>query len=298
MPTSVWLRLLLSVAVVAVVACDPPEEVSNQPVGYSDPSSEPPPGVLRPVSPEEPEQVVERGRLLVEMERALEMGLQHGLPAAGNVREEIILPVADIDPGGLSGQVVFFRWRNEDVPDAADLDPTRAERYLLVSVMLKPDRVVDLEKLQGYVEPRSREYYRIAAILAATRKLQSVARGHRFRFHPLIEEVPLVQGERAKIKLQTRVYAMGAEENDPDYELVVLGPQRFKDAEVLTTTEVHRKAARAEAWIRTALPYITPLTVARVIARGGAAETLEVQTTRGTQRLSTRTGLKAAGDGG
>ena len=103
-PCGVRPAVLLTFALLLVGSACSPDDVSNKPVGYTNPSSGPQPGVRRAVALEEPDQVAERGRLLFDMERALDMGLQRGLPAAGNIRNEIMLPIVDVDAGGLSGQ--------------------------------------------------------------------------------------------------------------------------------------------------------------------------------------------------
>lgn len=236
-------------------------------------SSEPPPGVLLPVSDVDLVAVTERGRLLQKMERALVMAYEQGVTRVGGIPEsDVVLPLVDVDPGGKSAQVMFVRWRGDA---KKELDPAVAERWLLVSILLDPDRVLDVELLAGDVDPASHPYRRVHTLLAAARKLAEVAHGDLFHLLDLYErEDPSDAGS----KVLGHVYALSADGDAADLEVVVGEPAGragkkggTKPPEVRSSRTVHPEGRGVASPIVVTLAQPAALTVARAMLLGPQA---------------------------
>jgi hypothetical protein len=249
-------------------------------LGLVSASSEPPPGVLVPVSDVDLVAVSERGRLLQKMERALVLAYEQGVTRVGGIApEDVVLPMVDVDPGGKSAQVMFVRWHGEST---AELEPLAAERWLLVSILMEPDRVLDVELLAGKVERGSHVARRLHTLLASARTLAKSAPGDLFHLLDVYErEDPTDAGS----KILGHVYALSADGDAADFEVVVdepktRGKKPSKPPEVRSSRTVHAKGQGAASPIVVQLSQPAPITVARAMLLGPQAGEVPV-TARG-----------------
>ena len=235
-------------------------------------SSEPPPGLLAPVSDVDLPAVSERGRLLQKMERALVLAYEKGVTRVGGIpQSDVVLPLVDVDPGGKSAQVMFVRWHGEATKD---LDPSKAERWLLVSILLEPDRVLDVELLAGVVDGASHVQRRIHTQLAAARTLAEAAPGDLFHLLDLYEREDPAS---ASSKVLGHVYALSADGDAADFEVVVeetilkKKAKSTKPPQVRSSRTVHPKGRGAASPIVVELPQPGVITVARAMLLGPSA---------------------------
>ena len=272
------------------------EEDDLAEVGLRNASSEPPPGLLRPVAPDDLVSVHDRGRLLHQLEKALRMGYVDGMMTVGDAGTDAVLPLVDVDPGGRSAQAMFVRWRPGPDGKLPALSAATAERWLLVSMLLTPDRVVDVEILQGPVEAGSHLAGRIDILVAAAERARTLAPGAMFHLLDVYEEVPVDPKKPIKgSTIQGRVYALSADADGPDLELVVRPPQRRTPPTVTTATVVHASAAADPLQIETPTP--GPVTVARALLRGLDAGSITVRSPQGDWIVAAGTGLMRRADG-
>ncbi|MEM6293773.1 MAG: hypothetical protein AAGA54_21035 [Myxococcota bacterium] len=251
-------------------------------------SSEPPPGVSRPLVEGDLAGLAERGALLAAMERALRLGYEQGAYAVGVGEGDIVLPLVDVDPGGRSAQVLFLRWRRDQVGLSGDLHPKYAERWLLVSMMLEPERVLDKELLAGTVEEDSVEFHRAAALLAAAQRLRTQTPEEAYHLFTVPELTP-TQSRRTPTMVATRVYAMSARGGGPDVEVLVDEANKGRIPEVLDATVVHEAGAVGDALIRVQSPQPAAASVARVMLQDGSGS-VEVESSAGAWLVDRRTG--------
>jgi hypothetical protein len=240
------------------------------------------PGIHRPIQPGDLEAIAERGRVLHDMERSLILGYERGLFRVGDPGTDTVLPVVSVDPGGRSGEVMFVRWMHEDIPDASNLDPAKAQRFLLVSLVLWPDRVLDLEQLTGYVAQGSREHLKVAALLAAARTAREVAPDQTFHMHALLERLPprSARHVRGMEELQVRTYLFAAPRGGVDMQALVDVPRK-KPPEVISTVVEHEANDVGDKLVHSRLSTPGPMTVARVLALGHTSGPVLVETQDG-----------------
>jgi hypothetical protein len=198
------------------------------------------------------------------MERALRLGYERGLSRVG-VDADVVLPLVDVDPGGKSAQVVFVRWTG---PEAKKLQIEDARRWVLVSILLDPDKVLDVELLDGKIEPGSHDARRVRSLLAAARHLSSAAPGDLFHLMDLYERS---DASDSKSKTVARVYALSADGDGPDLEVVVDEIKKKNEPLVLGDVMVHPRGKGIASPIVTATKVPTPATVARALLSGAAA---------------------------
>jgi hypothetical protein len=241
------------------------------------------PGIYTPVSAGDLEGIAERGRLLYDMERSLILGYERGLFKVGDPGTDTVLPLVDVDAGGRSGQVVFVRWMHEDIPDASNLDPAKAQRWLLVSLVLWPDNVLDVEQLTGYVAERSNEFYRIAGLLVAARKASELVPDQMFHMHALLEEARSKDKRpgRGRKKLQLVVYLLSAERGGVDLEMTLEIPKKGPPV-ILAVKTPHEAGDVGDKMVHTRLQEPGPLTVMRVLQQGHTSGEVLVETEGGT----------------
>lgn len=250
-------------------------------------SSEPPPGVYRPIAEGDVAAVQERGVMLYGLQRALQLGFEQGAQSVGTAEGDIILPLADVDPGGRSAQVLFVRWGRDHVGVDGSLHPKYAQRWLLVSLMLEPERVLDRELLAGDVGEDTVEFHRAAAMLAAAKALQSKAPGASFHLFT-VPELHETKSRRVPTIIATRVYAMGTAEDGPDFEVLVDAAKKSQIPDVLSVTEVHTGGAVAADRVKVASAQPAPATVVRAMATGSGP--VEVDSASGAWLIDPRTG--------
>lgn len=290
---------LAVLATIATTGCLHPEATDDLvQVGLRDASSEPPPGLLRPVAPDDLVSVHDRGRLLHQLEKALRMGYVDGMMTVGDPGTDAVLPLVDVDPGGRSAQVMFVRWRAGADGQRPGLSSVTAERWLLVSMLLTPDRVVDVEILQGPVAAGSFLATRIDTVLAAAERARTLAPGVMFHLLDLYEEVPPPASRGAKKakgkQVVGHVYAFSADAEGADLELQVTIPGRRQPAAVVEAAIVHADPKADPMRIETGTP--GPMTVARAMLRGLDAGTVTVQSPQGDWVVAAGTGLVRRAD--
>jgi hypothetical protein len=284
--------LVGAVLAVAASACIrmATEEDDLAQIGLRDASSEPPPGLLRPVAPDDLGSVHDRGRLVHQLEKALRMGYADGMMTVGDPGSDAVLPLVDVDPGGRSAQALFVRWRPGADGQLPPLQAATAERWLLVSMLLTPDRVVDVEILQGPVEKGSHLATRIDTLVAAAERVRTLAPGTMVHLLDVYEEIPVDPHKPAKgTTLQGHVYALSADGDGADLELLVRPPHRRGPATVTRAAVVHASAAADPLRVETPTP--GPLTVARAMLRGLEAGSVAVRSPQGDWVVAAGTGL-------
>ncbi|MBV1861837.1 MAG: hypothetical protein KUG77_25680 [Nannocystaceae bacterium] len=252
-------------------------------------SSEPPPGVFRPIIEGDLVGVQKRGAMLFNLQRALHLGYEHGAQAVGTAEGDIILPLVDVDPGGRSAQVLFVRWSRDRVGADGSLHPKYANRWLLVSLLLEPERVLDRELLAGDVGEDTVEFHRVAAMLSAAQALRSRAPGTSFHLFTVAELAP-TKSRRTSSMIATRVYAMGVADDGPDYEVLVDQAKKSKIPDALVVSEVHAPGAIEGGRIRVPAAQPAPASVARIMSRGTSGPA-EVESASGVWLVEGRTGL-------
>lgn len=271
-------------------------------LGLRNASSEPPPGLLRPVAPDDTIAVHDRGRLLYQLEKSLHMAYVEGLAAVGDAGTDAVLPVVDVDPGGRSAQVMFVRWRPTADGQPPPLQSSTAEKWLLVSMLLTPDRVVDVEVLQGPVPEGSHLATRIDTLVTAADRARQLAPGAMFHLLDLYEEPPADGGRKGKgAGAPTgRVYALSADGDGPDLELQVSPPRRREPAAVTEAVVVHAPGMIFQNPMQIDAPAPGPITVARAMQRGLEAGPVTVQSPQGEWTVVSGTGLvqRAEADAG
>ncbi|MEX1366852.1 MAG: hypothetical protein AB1Z98_27240 [Nannocystaceae bacterium] len=268
------------------------EEGDLEAIGLSNASSEPPPGLLFPVPAEDLVAIHDRGRRIHQLERALVLAYEEGMNRVGDPGTDAVLPLVDVDPGGRSAQVLFIRWRPGLDGQMPPLRSDAAERWLMVSLLLSPDQVLDVEILTGALPEGSHLANRVDTLVAAAGRARDLAPGVVFHFHDLYEQVPIDPDKPVKgDKIVGRVYALSADGQGADLELAVEPPHRRHDALVLGGTVVHEPGAALADPIAIQTPTPGPLTVARVMARGLEAGPIGVQTPRGRWQLAGGTGV-------
>ncbi len=250
-------------------------------------SSDPPPGVYRPIAAGDVAAVQERGVMLFGLHRALRLGFEHGAQSVGTAEGDIILPLTDLDPGGRSAQVLFVRWGRDHVGIDGSLHPKYAQRWLLVSLMLEPERVLDRELLAGDVGEDTVEFHRAAAMLSAAKALRSKAPGVAFHLFT-VPELHETDSRRVPTIIATRVYAMGTTEDGPDLEVLVDAAKKSQIPDVLSVTQVHAGGAVTADRVTVASAQPAPATVVRAMAAGSGP--VEVESASGVWLVDPRTG--------
>ncbi len=271
LPIAVGIALVLGLG-----GCKEQPDSEFPDLGNTNASSEPPAGLLYPIEAGDTAAIEQRGALLFAMERALRLGYEQGAFAVGVSEGDTILPLVDIDPGGRSGQVVFVRWKKSDKEKDGRLLAEHAERWLLVPLMLDPERVIDRELITGKIVEGSADFHRIRALLAAAEALQQ--RTPEEVYHLFTVNEVMATGEKKKpSKVVTRVYAMSADGDGPDLEVLVDAPKRKRAPEVLAVETIHEAGAAKGSPIRVALPQPGPATVVRAMLEGPDAGDVPVQ---------------------
>ena len=257
-------------------------------VGIGGASDAPPPGLDRPIARGDLSHVAEVGRWLHASEHAVAVATAHAVTPRGTFEDDIILPIVDVDPGGTSAQVLFVRWagarKSSEPPEVA-----AGERWMVVSLLLGPDKVLDTQVLHDKVVPASDEGVRVAALLAATFELRRVAPGHTFLGldRRMVAPAPKKKKDAARTFV-TAVYALAVAPGGPDLELVVDAPPRKGLPPILRNDVVHVSGAFDHAALELDRPEPSPLTVARALRHPDANVMVHAQD--GEYEVSGRTG--------
>lgn len=244
-------------------------------LGIHGANSEPPPGLHAPVAHTDFESISKRGRLLYAMERALLLAYEDGMHAVGDPGAVAVLPLVDVDPGGNSAQVVFVRWPTRSEGKQPELTVENAERWLLVSIVLNPDQVLDVELITGGIEEDTHAARRIQSILAAAESLRGQAPGQMFHLLDLYETRPVETKKKKKKqpeeKVVAHVYALSADGDGPDVDALVDEVPKRGAPNVLSVVVSHPpgRGVSDPIVVEAALP--TSLSVARAMLRGPEA---------------------------
>jgi hypothetical protein len=230
------------------------------------------PGIYAAVPRGDLEEMTRVGRWLDLGARALELATVTVVDRMGTVDADVVMPLVDIDPEGTSGQVVFIRWPNGK-RSTAPLRVEDAQRWVMVAMMFGPDRVIDLELLQGEVPRGSVEERRIGALLVAAAELQRRAPKAAFYTVDRFQAEPTGNKKKPQ-RVATVVFALAQDDAGPDLELATdepRKPKRDKRPELpplVRALEVHPRGALASDPIVVALPDPHPLTVTRGMRSG------------------------------
>jgi len=268
----------LVLAVLVAQGCDQ-EKKSEYPeleIGIGDGDPDPPPGVFVPIGRGDLAEIAKVGQWLHLGARALELADATVVDRMGTVDADVVLPLVDIDPAGTSGQVVFVRWPAAKA-SKGPLLVEDAERWVLVAMMFGPDRVIDVELLEGEIEKDSVEERRIAAMLVAATELQKHAAGAAFFTVDRFQAEP-TGDKRKPQRVATVVYALAQDQNGPDLEVVIDEAKRSKPHNrnkkrappplLVRATVVHPKGALAASPATIAADDPHPLTVTRAMRSG------------------------------
>jgi hypothetical protein len=216
--------------------------------------------------------IARRGVELYWMEHALNLAYERGLPRVGKSAHAAMMPLATADEGYHSAGVTFYRWFEEDLdPKTGQPDPTKAKRWLAVPILLRPDRVLELEQFGNEIETNSEVYRRIVAIELAALAAQERHPQGNWSFHTFREEKKVPK--KGKIR-QTRVYMLGR--GSPDLEAVVLDERGRKEPATVASLREQQPAGSTRAPIQSSLNKPGVATVARALAVAPVAGKVEV----------------------
>jgi hypothetical protein len=193
---------------------------------------------------------------------AMHLAVNRGLKRARAKADIPLLPIAEVDDRFNSASVTFYRWLPRDMKDG-QMRPDRASRWLVVPMLLKPDRVLENEQHSDYVEKNSPIAHEIHAVIAAGEWAQKEAQGTRWHMHT-VREGPNTDGS---YKNRTRVYAMSTDGSGPDLEFLFSDVKNDESPLLLGKTVVHEAGAWAGDEIKMSLPGPTAMTVARVLEK-------------------------------
>lgn len=264
-PSSLLLALVCSSAPSCKRLGDDDENVFAD-LGVGDGAArERPLGVHAPIPRGDLAQIGELGRSTWDAMRALELAHAAVVERMGATDGDVILPIVDIDPGGKSAQVVMLRWQGRT---RGPLPVAEAQRWVMVSLLLAPDRVLDVELLAGEVEPGSVEFRRAEALVVAADALQHTARDASFFTVDRFVVEPTGE-KRPRERTVGVIYAVAASGDGPDIEIVVGEKTRKRPAAVLRSFVVHPEGVPGRDPIEVGLDDPHPMSVARALQRGG-----------------------------
>jgi len=283
-----WLLAAVTIAA-PLVGCDHDKKQEFlTDIGMGDGRPERLPGVYSTIPRGDLDEIGNVGRWVAQGAHALELASKAVEERMGKVAGDVVLPIVDIDPAGTSGQVVFVRWPGAAIT-GGQLRVEDAQRWVLVALAFAPDRVIDVELLQGEIVRGSVEERRVGALIVAGTEL---AKRHpatafftvdRFQAEPTGEK-------REPTRTRTVVHALAFAGGGPDFEIAIEPPKKTKPSkppaipEVARVVEVHREGALAADPVAIDLPDPHPLSAARAV-RGG--KSLRVATQSGTYGVDT-----------
>ena len=232
-------------------------------LGYEGASSSDLSSIPLALDPTDLEAVAARGVTLWKMQRAMRLG-DRAFSSFVGVTATKFLPVVAIDRSGSSGEVAFYRWTEAQLEDGV-ASPEEAERWVVVSLTLDPDEVLEPQELG--TRPNGEQQRMIAAMLMAQSAAEAEHRGARWVAHAFRERTPA--GNAA----QTRIYLIGSDDASPDLEFVVSDPGGRRDPAKISEQSLQLTAEAAAK-----LPLETPAerpgasTVARAVATATVTE--------------------------
>ncbi len=216
-----------------------------------------------------------RGKHLAKLERILALGMR-GIGQVGTSAAATLMPRAEVDGGGQSGQVIWYRWLDSDLGEDKELKAEGARRWLLVPVLLDPDRVLEVEQTPHKVEYKHDEYYKVEAMLLAASQANAKYPSGRWGIHAYRE----IGTRSGKNMATTRVYLLARDPGTPDLEIVVADARKKGEhGEVIAVNEVHAAGGWEGQEIQLQGDEPSPLTVARAAIAG---TTITARTKAGT----------------
>ncbi len=205
-------------------------------------------------------------------DRVYRVAMSRGVSRMAKTSVSTLLPIATADPGYHSGQLTIYRWRQRDIEEV-DLSPERSHKWIVVPVLLRPDRVLELEQFDVMVEAKSPEAREIEAIILATSAARAEYSGGRWRMFAY----PEVADDREDgIKDMTRVYMLSQDDQAPDLDVLIADRARRRPAESLGLTVHHEPSMWTREVMEVRRPQPTTLTVTRLVSRGVFATEFEV----------------------
>src|SRR5690606_28171411 len=112
------------------------------------------------------------GEALWWRDHAVQLAVDRGLTRVGSNQSGPLLPIADVEEGFHGASVTFYRWLERD---ANKMGPARssefAQRWLVIPILLRPDRVLENEQFSTYLDPTSARGREVDAMLAVGDKL-------------------------------------------------------------------------------------------------------------------------------
>ncbi|MFO0637352.1 MAG: hypothetical protein U0168_31390 [Nannocystaceae bacterium] len=290
-------RFVLTLALVAGGCDHEKKDEFLVDIGVRDSSVERLPGTHTPIPRGALGEITRVGQWLDVSRRALQLASTEVLASMGEVDRDLVLPLVDIDPEGTTGQVVLVRWpgaRGKDTPPKLD----DAERWVLVSMGFGPDRIIDVELLQGELAPGSIERRRVQALLVAGDALQRRAPGQAFFTIDRFQTEPTGR-KRKPERVATVVFALSQASAGPDLELAVEEPKRGKRHRndvppLVRELVVHEPGAFVGTTVALSLPDPHPLTVARALQ---TQQALTVRAGSGTYAIAVDGTVSRTGDG-
>lgn len=230
-------------------------------LGYSNPSSDD----LAPLPPALADDDLEGGAARAEqlwkMQRAMRVG-ERVFAANVGVTTVKFVAIAQVDPGGGSGQVEFWRWQDEQLADG-EASASEAQHWLLVPVTFDPDSALEAQKRDG--GPDAEQARLLAALLLARATLERELPNARFDVYAFRE-----QGREAKQR-QTRIYMLGSNNESPDVELTIVDPTKRNKPPTIAARRTHLEAGKLSTLPLTCLGSPPgPATIMRARAIAGA----------------------------
>ena len=202
------------------------------------------------------------GKTLRWRDYAMHLAVKRGLKRARSKADIPLLPIAEVDERFNSASVTFYRWLPRDMKDGK-MHPDRASRWLVIPMLLKPDRVLENEQHADYVEKNSPLAHEIQAVIAAGEWALKEAQGPRWHMHT-VREGPNTDGSYHN---RTRVYAMSADASGPDLEFLFSDVKNEESPLLLGKAVVHEPGAWTGEEIKMSLPGPTAITIARVLEK-------------------------------
>ncbi|GEM_PF-4227780 len=219
------------------------------------------------------------GYRLYAMERVLKLALGRGLLRAGPTTAAAMVPVALVDDGGRSAEVVFYRWFEDDLLRDGSYDPARARRWLVVPMLLLPDRVLEVEQFNDTVEVGGNNHRKLQAIKIAAEFGEREWPGAHWRLHAQRERSPRgVLGSKV-----TRVFMFAGDSSRwPDLELVVSDGKRARMGDIVTVNRPHEAGIFTRIPVQLSREFPGAMTVARVLETISVGEVMHVRGRDGT----------------
>lgn len=241
------------------------------------------------IDPADTARITKRGVDLYYMEVGMRLAYDRGLPRAGRYDAAALLPLASVDEGAHSGQVEFYRWREADVGEGGALEVEKAQRWLVVPFLLRPDRVLENEQFSEEIDEKSDIFRMIDGLLVGAMAARDAHPGASWHMHPFRES----RRDGTRRIRSTRIYMFGLDADSPDLEVLVRDPVKKRGSpSVEGITLVHEPADYAGATVRLRQDHPGPITVARVKSRGLEAGDVPVESANGTRwKISAETGV-------